>query len=333
MPRIFGGSGKSSLVIANLILASGGYIDTVSGDLLIKTAGTTRGAVRDASGMLQITRGFYATSGTASDPNAAWEVDTDGTNARYSSATGFHGFWLGGVGVGRALKLSGSAAGNPTIDVSAGSLAITPAVIGAAQFSATAFVSTGAASSYGANSTVMNNSSGSQIIVVGPNAGASNIFKISQVSTDFSVNFDPLTISAAGGFTFSPGGLSGVTMPVVAGANRNIILSGSNAGNPTINVSAGSLAITPDIIVAGSAFSNNTVHAYNTTAVPAGGSAGVGFRFSSVASFGIFFGSGAPSLAAAKGSIYLNSTGSGIADRLYVNTNGTTGWTNFVSAA
>jgi hypothetical protein len=68
-------------------------------------------------------------------------------------------------------------------------------------------------------------------------------------------------------------------------------------------------------------------------ATPAGGLAGSGITFGSTANLGIFFGSGAPSLAAAQGSLYIRSDGSGIADRLYVNTNGSTTWTNFVSAA
>jgi hypothetical protein len=47
---------------------------------------------------------------------------------------------------------------------------------------------------------------------------------------------------------------------------------------------------------------------------------------------GLYWGSGAPTISAPQGSLYLNTTGSGIANRLFVNTNGTTGWTNFASA-
>lgn len=71
----------------------------------------------------------------------------------------------------------------------------------------------------------------------------------------------------------------------------------------------------------------------NATAIPAGGTAGAGYTFSSTANFGIFFGSGAPTLSAAKGSLYLRSDGTGIADRAYINTNGATIWTNLVTAA
>jgi hypothetical protein len=69
------------------------------------------------------------------------------------------------------------------------------------------------------------------------------------------------------------------------------------------------------------------------TAIPAGGTAGVGVNLSTTANFGVFFGSGAPTLSAAKGSLYLRSDGSGINDRMYVNTNGTTTWTAVVTAA
>lgn len=44
-------------------------------------------------------------------------------------------------------------------------------------------------------------------------------------------------------------------------------------------------------------------------------------------------GTGAPTFAAPKGTLYINLTGSSTATRLYVNTNGSTTWTNFTSAA
>lgn len=73
--------------------------------------------------------------------------------------------------------------------------------------------------------------------------------------------------------------------------------------------------------------------AHSATAIPAGGTAGAGFMVSSTANFGVFFGSGAPTLSAAKGSLYLRSDGSTTNDRMYVNTNGTTGWTAVITAA
>jgi hypothetical protein len=67
-------------------------------------------------------------------------------------------------------------------------------------------------------------------------------------------------------------------------------------------------------------------------AIPAGGVAGRGLGFSSTANFGVFFGSGTPTLSAAKGSLYLRSDGSGTGDRMYVNTDGATAWTAVTTA-
>lgn len=72
---------------------------------------------------------------------------------------------------------------------------------------------------------------------------------------------------------------------------------------------------------------------YSGTAVPAGGTAGSGLKFSSTSNLGVFFGSGAPTLSAAQGSLYIRTDGSSTSTRLYVNTNGSTTWTNVTTAA
>ena len=72
---------------------------------------------------------------------------------------------------------------------------------------------------------------------------------------------------------------------------------------------------------------------YGGTAIPAGGTTGTGYKFSSATNFGIFFGSGAPTLSAAKGSLYLRSDGSTTNDRAYINTDGATTWTAITTAA
>ena len=65
----------------------------------------------------------------------------------------------------------------------------------------------------------------------------------------------------------------------------------------------------------------------SSVAIPAGGNNGDGIKLSTTANFGIFFGSGAPSLSAAQGSLYIRSDGTTVNDRAYINSNGTTGWT------
>jgi hypothetical protein len=47
----------------------------------------------------------------------------------------------------------------------------------------------------------------------------------------------------------------------------------------------------------------------------------------------LFFGSGAPAVSAAQGSLYLRSDGSTTNDRAYVNTDSTTNWTAIITAS
>lgn len=76
-----------------------------------------------------------------------------------------------------------------------------------------------------------------------------------------------------------------------------------------------------------------SILANNNTAIPAGGTAGVGYVFSATANFGAFFGSGIPALSASQGSLYLRSDGGSSITRAYINTNGTTGWTPLTTVA
>lgn len=77
---------------------------------------------------------------------------------------------------------------------------------------------------------------------------------------------------------------------------------------------------------------NNSPQFQSKTNTPSGGSNGVGILLGTTKNFGIFFGSGVPTLSAGQGSIYLRSDGSSTSTRLYVNTDGGTTWTNFTSA-
>lgn len=105
----------------------------------------------------------------------------------------------------------------------------------------------------------------------------------------------------------------------------------SSAGNWMVVSRSGITPTTIDFTGAVSATAALTIQ--NGTAIPAGGTAGAGYKFSSTSNFGVFFGSGAPSLSAAKGSLYLRSDGTTTNDRMYVNTNGTTTWTAVTTAA
>lgn len=69
------------------------------------------------------------------------------------------------------------------------------------------------------------------------------------------------------------------------------------------------------------------------TATPAAGSTAARLTLGTTAGFGIYYGSNAPTVSAGKGSLYLRSNGSGVNDRMYVNTDGGTTWTAVVTVA
>lgn len=119
------------------------------------------------------------------------------------------------------------------------------------------------------------------------------------------------------GFVAIGNGLS--TLRGLYPSGQNLILYANGGAAATFH--SGSTSFPASIIV------------HDATAIPAGGTAGAGYRFSSTSNFGVFFGSGAPTLAAAKGSLYLRSDGSGTGDRAYINTDGGTTWTALTTAA
>lgn len=100
----------------------------------------------------------------------------------------------------------------------------------------------------------------------------------------------------------------------------------ATTGAVTVNATLGSATSVATLAATG------TVTARSASGLTAGGAAG--FIGTNVAAgMGIYFGSGAPTVAAAKGSLYLRSDGSGTGDRAYINTNGSTTWTALTTAA
>jgi len=99
----------------------------------------------------------------------------------------------------------------------------------------------------------------------------------------------------------------------------------SSTGAVTTNATFGAATSVASLSATGN------VTADSGTAPTAGGMAA--FLVSSTANFGIFVGSGAPTISAAQGSLYLRTDGSSTSTRLYVNTTGSTTWTNVTTAA
>lgn len=65
----------------------------------------------------------------------------------------------------------------------------------------------------------------------------------------------------------------------------------------------------------------------SATAIPAAGNLSVGITLTSTANFGVFVGSGAPTISASKGSLYLRSDGASNVTRAYIATDSVGTWT------
>lgn len=122
---------------------------------------------------------------------------------------------------------------------------------------------------------------------------------------------------------------------VASGVNFVDVISSITTVGPTVSAQGDDSNIDLRLEGKGTGFlkSTDSITILDGTAIPAGGTAGAGFKFSSTSNFGVFFGSGAPSLAAGQGSLYLRSDGSSTSTRAYINTDGSTTWTAITTAA
>lgn len=140
-------------------------------------------------------------------------------------------------------------------------------------------------------------------------------------------SFNGLTITSTTGVLTIAAGKT-------ATVNNSITLAGTDATTMTFPGTSASIARTD----AGQTFTGNqsiagVLTAASATATPAGGSTAARLLFGTTAGFGIYYGSGAPSsLTAGQGSLYLRSDGTGVADRAYINTTGSTTWTAIATA-
>ena len=85
----------------------------------------------------------------------------------------------------------------------------------------------------------------------------------------------------------------------------------------------------------GKLYTSGIAHIAGGVAAPAGGSSAAVIQLSSLtgAVFGIYFGSAAPTVSAAKGSLYLRRDGTTTNNRAYINTDGGTTWTAITTVA
>lgn len=189
-----------------------------------------------------------------------------------------------------------------------------------------------------------------KVTVVGPDNSATVSLGVYRANIDYGIqvsaigssgNSQVATVGSGAQMFLAAGGTTVVTLasssltlsqPLIYGG---VTLSNSVQGTGAMVLATSPTLTTPVIGAAtGTSLSvTGAITAYNATAIPAGGTTGTGFKFSSTGNFGVFFGSGAPTLTAAKGSLYLRSDGSTTNDRAYINTDSGTTWTALTTAA
>ena len=121
------------------------------------------------------------------------------------------------------------------------------------------------------------------------------------------------------------------TGPVRSQNGFQSVTINSTTGAVTTDATFGT-ATSVTSLTAATVAATSTVTAKSASALVAGGAAAF-VGTSTAGSMGIYFGSGAPTVSAAKGSLYLRSDGSTTNDRAYINTNGGTTWTALTTAA
>lgn len=122
-------------------------------------------------------------------------------------------------------------------------------------------------------------------------------------------------------------GGSGLSLKQAGGTHAEMQLMGSGIINLLTN------DLTRVSIAAAGAVSVNAptsgpaIIAGADTAITAAGNLRTGIAFTSTANFGVFCGSGAPTISTAKGSLYLRSDATTNVTRAYINTDGAGTWT------
>ena len=232
----------------------------------------------------------------------------------------------GGVGISGNLYVTGDIFGNVSLtDISVGTVTATGNIVGGNINTAGLVSVTGNVIGGNVNTVIVSatgNVQGGNLrtgglisatgnITGGNVLGGANVNATTHTGTTVSVTGN----ITGGNVIFGTGIVSGTGN--VTGGN---VLFGSGIVSGTGNITGGNLRTAGAVVAA------------TGTAITAGGLQSVGLEFSSTADFGVFFGSGVPTISAAKGSLYLRSDGTTTNDRMYVNTNGSTTWTAVITA-
>lgn len=168
-------------------------------------------------------------------------------------------------------------------------------------------------------------STSASALTVGANGATNPVLKVNAATASVATGISVTGAAAAGGVAVAA---------ISSGTNENLTLDAKGSGTITVGgTSTGNVSIQRSTTVNGQLIANGITTLVAGEAVAAGGNTNSRVLLSSTANLGIYFGSGAPTVSAAKGSWYMRTDGSGVGDRMYVNTDGGTTWTAVTTAA
>jgi len=163
--------------------------------------------------------------------------------------------------------------------------------------------------------------------------GGSSVFKVSKLGVT------TMNVGANDAFLLNSTGAFNPTVTVSLTNAPKLIFGVAQAGNEVITGSSAGdscfRGVTQALLFSGDngssvslkISSDASITVRPAVATPASGSTSARLLFGTTAGFGIYYGSGAPTVSAAKGSWFMRSDGTGVADRAYINTDGGTTWT------
>jgi hypothetical protein len=305
---------------------------TASGTTLTRTVinSTNSNALLVLTGDQQVIISFIATS--------AGDVSILGTTASTSSTTGALTV-AGGVGITGKLfvdtpgtsgtitaSLLATCTAPSTSDLSAAALSI--------NYTMTAVSATNQLIDRPINYNYLNNLTGGGHVQIcrflGMTAGA-----VSGAVTD---ELSYLYISDAGlpGTVGTCYGINISSLPGTTKVGIKDAVTGSTwqHGGTTASTSSttGALTVAGGVGIDGALYTGGETAIRANTATPAGGSTSARLLLGTTAGFGIYYGSGVPTVSAAAGSIYIRTDNAGASLRLYSNTTGSTTWAAITSA-
>lgn len=314
-----------------LIVATGGTVTL--------PAGTTVGGsvvIGGGSPITSTSANAFAV-GPAGNTNPSFNVDAStasaATGLNVKSAAAAAGLAVSVISSGTNENLTVDAKGSGTVTIGATSTGNTAITNSGTKF----FAASGALTVQSASTLALtvgpNNTTNPSLSVDASTASAATGLQVKSAAAGGAVFLNVLSSGTDEHMILAPkgaGDIRGVAANAFFGANAN------GAAGTTLKMGSLGDANAAYVIAQGSganvalklrATGTSAVTIQDNLAIPAAGSAPAALLMSSTASFGVYFGSGAPTVAAAQGSLYLRSDGTTVNNRAYINTNGSTTWT------